>query len=69
MTTDVLALSERLLAGTEDPSAHTALMVGDSAEADGAATRIGCRFERVEPQATTDRPDALLAAVRKHVAR
>lgn len=43
-----------------------ALMVGDSAEADGAATRIGCRFERVEPQATANRPDALLRAVGAH---
>ena len=42
------------------------LMVGDSAEADGAAARIGCRFERVEPQATANRPDALLRAVRAH---
>ncbi len=30
MTTDVLALSERLLSGVEDPAAHTALVVGDS---------------------------------------
>ncbi|OLR90264.1 HAD family hydrolase [Actinokineospora bangkokensis] len=45
-----------------------ALMVGDSAEADGGAARIGCRFERVEPQATKDRPDALLRAVRAHSA-
>ena len=30
MTTDLLALSDRLLAGDEDPAAHTALLVGDS---------------------------------------
>ncbi|WP_285504737.1 HAD family hydrolase [Actinokineospora sp. NBRC 105648] len=42
------------------------LMIGDSAEADGAAVRVGCRFERVEPQATASRPDALLGALRAH---
>ncbi|PPK70641.1 HAD-IA family hydrolase [Actinokineospora auranticolor] len=42
------------------------LMVGDSAAADGAAAAIGCRFERVEPQATANRPDALLGALRAH---
>ncbi|MGQ0837109.1 HAD family hydrolase [Actinokineospora sp.] len=42
------------------------LMIGDSAHADGGATEVGCRFERVEPQATANRPDALLGAVRAH---
>ncbi|MBM7771481.1 HAD superfamily hydrolase (TIGR01493 family) [Actinokineospora baliensis] len=43
-----------------------ALMIGDSAKADGAAALLGCRFERVEPQATANRPDALLGALRTH---
>ncbi|MDQ3403914.1 MAG: HAD-IA family hydrolase [Actinomycetota bacterium] len=43
-----------------------ALMIGDSAEADGAAAAVGCRFERVEPQATANRPDALVSALRAH---
>ncbi len=42
------------------------LMIGDSAEADGAATLVGCRFERVEPQATASRPTALVDALRAH---
>ncbi|MBP2475159.1 HAD superfamily hydrolase (TIGR01509 family) [Crossiella equi] len=42
------------------------LMVGDSREADGGATAIGCAFAHVEPLATADRPDALLAAVTGH---
>ncbi|SES06509.1 HAD family hydrolase [Actinokineospora terrae] len=43
-----------------------ALMIGDSAEADGGAAAAGCRFERVEPQATANRQDALLGALRRH---
>ncbi|GLW93090.1 HAD family hydrolase [Actinokineospora globicatena] len=43
-----------------------ALMIGDSATADGGAARTGCRFERVEPQATANRHDALLGALRAH---
>ncbi|WP_035305941.1 HAD family hydrolase [Actinokineospora inagensis] len=43
-----------------------ALMIGDSAVADGAAVEVGCRFERVEPQATATRQDALLTALRAH---
>ncbi|WP_018682457.1 HAD family hydrolase [Actinokineospora enzanensis] len=42
------------------------LMIGDSAAIDGAAAQVGCRFERVEPQATANRPDALLDALRTH---
>jgi HAD superfamily hydrolase (TIGR01509 family) len=38
------------------------VMVGDNAEADGAATALGCSFRLVSP--TPDRPaDALLRAV------
>jgi HAD superfamily hydrolase (TIGR01493 family) len=39
------------------------LMVGDSAEADGAAQEIGCSFALVDPVPTSERPDALLAAL------
>ncbi|MEU6128706.1 HAD-IA family hydrolase [Saccharopolyspora sp. NPDC047091] len=43
-----------------------ALMIGDSAEADGAAAEIGCAVSIVEPLPTAQRPDALLAAVAEH---
>lgn len=46
---------------------HEALMVGDSPEADGGAARIGCRVEFVDPLPTSDRPDALLRVLRKHI--
>ena len=39
------------------------LMVGDSDEADGGAAAIGCRFARVAPVETTDRPDSLVNAL------
>lgn len=42
------------------------LMIGDSAEADGAATAVGCRFAEVEPAMTHERPDALLGVLRDH---
>jgi HAD superfamily hydrolase (TIGR01509 family) len=41
------------------------LMVGDSDEADGAAREIGCRFALVDPVPTSQRPDALLKALRE----
>ncbi|WP_378731632.1 HAD family hydrolase [Nocardia brasiliensis] len=47
-----------------DPEA--ALMVGDSAEADGGATALGCRFALVEPLPTRERPTGLLDALRQH---
>jgi HAD superfamily hydrolase (TIGR01493 family) len=40
------------------------LMVGDSRIADGAATRIGCAFRGVHELPVSDRPRALLDAVR-----
>ncbi|CRK61173.1 putative hydrolase [Alloactinosynnema sp. L-07] len=43
-----------------------ALMIGDDLSADAGATALGCRFERVEPQATQVRHDALLTALRTH---
>jgi HAD superfamily hydrolase (TIGR01509 family) len=43
-----------------------ALMVGDSAEADGGAAAIGCAVEIVPPLGTEERPDALLAALARH---
>ncbi|WP_436493384.1 HAD family hydrolase [Actinokineospora sp. HUAS TT18] len=43
-----------------------ALMIGDDMSADAGATALGCRFERVEPQATHERHDALLTALRTH---
>jgi HAD superfamily hydrolase (TIGR01493 family) len=45
-----------------------ALMIGDSPEADGGAAEVGCLVEIVEPLETARRPDALLAALRKHLA-
>ncbi len=40
------------------------LMVGDSAEADGASRTIGCGFAQVEPLPVAARPAGLLDAVR-----
>jgi HAD superfamily hydrolase (TIGR01509 family) len=42
------------------------LMIGDSAENDGAAAEIGCATAIVEPLPTAERPDALLAALAAH---
>jgi HAD superfamily hydrolase (TIGR01509 family) len=52
---------ERLDVRPED-----ALMIGDSAEADGAAASIGARFALVEPLPTAERPDALLDVLTQH---
>ena len=52
---------ERLGVRPED-----ALMVGDSAEADGAATSIGARFALVEPLPTSERQHALLDVLTEH---
>ena len=38
-------------------------MVGDSEEADGGATAIGCRFALVDPLPTDQRPDGLMPAL------
>ncbi|MFI9409086.1 HAD family hydrolase [Nocardia gamkensis] len=46
--------------------AEAALMIGDSAEADGGAEALGSRFALVEALPTGERPDALLAALRRH---
>ncbi|QRP46634.1 HAD family hydrolase [Amycolatopsis sp. FDAARGOS 1241] len=46
--------------------AEETLMVGDSEEADGGARALGCAFALVDPLPTTERPDALLAALREH---
>ncbi|MEV6769065.1 HAD-IA family hydrolase [Nocardia sp. NPDC051030] len=43
-----------------------ALMVGDSEEADGGATVLGCGFALVDPLPTADRPWALRDAVAGH---
>ncbi|MFC9438052.1 HAD family hydrolase [Nocardia sp. NPDC057030] len=43
-----------------------ALMIGDSAEADGGATALGCRFALVDPVPTEQRPTGLLDALREH---
>jgi FMN phosphatase YigB (HAD superfamily) len=40
-----------------------ALMIGDSEEADGAASEVGCRFALVDPLPTALRPDGLIAAL------
>ncbi|MEV6426921.1 HAD-IA family hydrolase [Nocardia sp. NPDC051463] len=46
--------------------AESALMVGDSAEADGGATALGCGFARVDPLPTVERPDALLRVLEQY---
>ncbi|MEU6829758.1 HAD-IA family hydrolase [Nocardia beijingensis] len=46
--------------------AEAALMIGDSAEADGGAAALGSRFALVEALPTAERPDALLTALRRH---
>ncbi|MFJ4655511.1 HAD family hydrolase [Nocardia sp. NPDC088792] len=45
-----------------DPS--NALMIGDSAEADGGATVLGCEFALVDPVPTVQRPSALADIIR-----
>ncbi|GDY30818.1 hydrolase [Gandjariella thermophila] len=44
------------------------LMIGDSEEADGGAGALGSRVAIVEPLPTAERPDALLTALRPHLA-
>ncbi|MFQ6395994.1 HAD family hydrolase [Nocardia sp. KC 131] len=46
--------------------ADAALMVGDSAEADGGATALGCRFALVDALPTAERPDALLRVLQQY---
>jgi HAD superfamily hydrolase (TIGR01509 family) len=46
-------------------AAADAVMVGDSEEADGGATAVGCDFILVDPLPTTQRPDGLLTALRE----
>ena len=43
-----------------------ALMIGDSREADGGATALGCELAIVDPLPTQERPDALLTALSEH---
>ncbi|WP_197318889.1 HAD family hydrolase [Saccharomonospora sp. NB11] len=47
-------------------AAENTLMVGDSEEADGGATKLGCAFALVDPLPTVERTDGLLAALREH---
>lgn len=42
---------------------ESALMVGDSEEADGGARTVGCQFVLVDPLPTDERPDGLRAAL------
>ena len=46
-------------------AAADAVMVGDSEEADGGATAVGCAFILVDPLPTWERPDGLLTALRE----
>ncbi|MBF6470353.1 MULTISPECIES: HAD family hydrolase [Nocardia] len=46
--------------------AEAALMIGDSAEADGGAEAVGSRFALVQALPTAERPDALMTALRRH---
>lgn len=43
------------------------VMVGDSAEADGAASEVGCRVALVDPLPTSERPDGLFRALEQHL--
>lgn len=45
---------------------EAALMVGDSAEADGGATALGCEFALVEPLPTRERRTGLLDVLRRY---
>ncbi len=54
------ALDELGIAG------YDALMIGDSSEADGGATRIGSAFELVHDVPPQQRPTALVDAVERH---
>lgn len=56
-----LRACERLEVAPED-----ALMVGDSAEADGGAAEAGCAVALVRPEPTARRPDALLGVLADH---
>lgn len=47
-------------------AAEETLMIGDSEQADGGAKALGCAFALVAPLPTTERPDALLTALREH---
>jgi HAD superfamily hydrolase (TIGR01493 family) len=58
------AIFEHALAQLDVDAAQT-LMIGDSDVADGAARDIGCQFALVDPLPTSERPHALLDAVRK----
>lgn len=46
--------------------AADALMVGDSAENDGAASALGCGFALVDPLPIAERPTGLVEALREH---
>lgn len=59
------AIFRHALTALAAPSERT-LMVGDSAEADGGATAVGCEFALVEPLPTAQRPDGLWRALRGH---
>ncbi|MFX0576508.1 HAD family hydrolase [Nocardia nepalensis] len=45
---------------------ESALMVGDSAEADGGAVAAGCGFALVDPLPTADRAEGLLDVLRRY---
>ncbi|WP_433733685.1 HAD family hydrolase [Nocardia sp. CA-129566] len=45
---------------------ESALMVGDSAEADGGAVAAGCAFALVDPVPTADRAEGLLDVLRQY---
>ncbi|MFI6998549.1 HAD family hydrolase [Nocardia sp. NPDC050175] len=59
----------RIFASTLDKlgvEPEAALMIGDSAEADGGATALGCRFALVNAVPTQERPSGLRDALRSH---
>lgn len=47
-------------------AAGSALMIGDSDEADGGARAVGCAFALVDPLPTSERPDGLRTVLSAH---
>ena len=59
------AIFETALSRLGVAAAH-AVMVGDSDEADGGASAVGCGFSRVDPLPTAQRADGLTRALAEH---
>jgi FMN phosphatase YigB (HAD superfamily) len=59
------AIFETALARLGVDAAH-AVMVGDSDEADGGASAVGCGFILVDPLPTSQRTDGLIRALAEY---